>query len=344
METRKQLTFAVKEKIMKHLKVCLSLLTTFILLTSCVSAPDLKKVKMSSNVTSKILNLRNSGTGNTSTVIADSVMKNGFLSTGEEYGYYTLNITSSTSSRSNADDYSYVVSIIGPITLGTMFLLGAPTDVVGYNLALKMDILDSNKNIVRSYSDSTKITKAAGIYYGADATPKASRAFTRMIRNVQRIAAAESDLINEELLAVGPIRRQVAQRPKDITGAVENAAKVIIGSLKQRNLTGQRIAIVNISSQDREQTEFIAAELEFLLVSNSFIVVDRNELDRIRKEQNFQLSGDVDDAQIVSIGKFAGAGIVITGSITGSGSTRRLRLRALDTQTAEVRAVASEQF
>jgi hypothetical protein len=56
------------------------------------------------------------------------------------------------------------------------------------------------------------------------------------------------------------------------------------------------------------------------------------------------MSGNVDDSQIVSIGKFAGAGLVITGSITGSGNMRRLRLRVLDTQSAELRGSASEPF
>ena len=44
------------------------------------------------------------------------------------------------------------------------------------------------------------------------------------------------------------------------------------------------------------------------------------------------------------MGKFAGAKAVITGGITGSGDMRRLRLRALDTQTARVLAAASEAF
>jgi hypothetical protein len=39
-----------------------------------------------------------------------------------------------------------------------------------------------------------------------------------------------------------------------------------------------------------------------------------------------------------------GANIVITGSISGVGSTRRLRLKALDVKTAEIVAMASEAF
>ena len=125
-----------------------------------------------------------------------------------------------------------------------------------------------------------------------------------------------------------------------IESAMNNAAAVIMDSFTRNS----RLAIVNVSSNDRELSEFVAYELEFILVSNRYTVVDRSELDRVRMEQNFQLSGEVDDDTIVSIGKFASADIVITGAITGSGETRRLRLRALNTQTAQVMAVASERF
>ena len=123
-----------------------------------------------------------------------------------------------------------------------------------------------------------------------------------------------------------------------IASSLRKATDTIISSLEKE----ATIAIVNISYSDSEISEFIAGELEFILVNNKFNVVDRSQLDKIRQEQNFQLSADVDDDSAVSIGKFAGANIVITGSISGSGDMRRLRLRALDTQTARVIGAASE--
>ena len=113
-----------------------------------------------------------------------------------------------------------------------------------------------------------------------------------------------------------------------------------MGSLKRED----NIAIINVSSSDLEMAEFSVGELEVILVNNRFIVVDRSALDKIRQEQNFQLSGDVDDSSAVTIGKFVGARIVLLGSISGSGSMRRLRLRAIDTQSAQVVGAASEAF
>jgi curli biogenesis system outer membrane secretion channel CsgG len=87
--------------------------------------------------------------------------------------------------------------------------------------------------------------------------------------------------------------------------------------------------------------DLISVFLEFQLVSSGlFKVVDRKTLDAIRLEQNFQMSGDVDDNSAVSIGKMLGANIVIT----GTGSTQRLTLKALDVKTAEIVTMARESF
>jgi len=56
------------------------------------------------------------------------------------------------------------------------------------------------------------------------------------------------------------------------------------------------------------------------------------------------MSGEIDDETAVSIGKFAGADIIVTGTVDGEGNLHRLRLRALNTQTAQVVGAASERF
>jgi predicted nucleic acid-binding protein len=125
-----------------------------------------------------------------------------------------------------------------------------------------------------------------------------------------------------------------------VEGSLERAADKLIEKIPAKS----RIAIVYVTSNDPEITEFIANELEFIMVNNGLIMIDRSQLDRIRREQNFQISGDVNDEQAVSIGKIAGANIIITGAVTGTGNLRRLRLRALDTQTAQVLTAASERY
>ena len=147
-----------------------------------------------------------------------------------------------------------------------------------------------------------------------------------------------NDSRNETYYKGGAVQSKIVRN--EIENALIKASDTVIATLQKEAI----IAIINISSDDSEVSEFIAGELEYILVNKSFNVVDRSQLDKIRQEQNFQLSGVVDDNSAVSIGKFIGANIVITGAISGSGDMRRLRLRALDTQTARVVGAASEAF
>jgi hypothetical protein len=151
-----------------------------------------------------------------------------------------------------------------------------------------------------------------------------------IIGNFQTVTASG------DVIVYGSGGRSVA----DVEGALTRAADLTLKNVPQRS----KIAIVYITAQDRGTTEYIAGELEFIWVNDGYTIIDRSQLDRLRREQNFQMSGEVDDETAVSIGKFAGADIIVTGRVDGDGNLRRLRLRALDTQTAQVFGVSSERF
>ncbi|MCL2441086.1 MAG: CsgG/HfaB family protein [Treponema sp.] len=123
-----------------------------------------------------------------------------------------------------------------------------------------------------------------------------------------------------------------------IEGALQRAAEEVSESFTARS----RLAIVYITAQDRGQTDYITGELEHILRRMGYVIIDRSELDKIRTEQRFGASGEVDDNTAARIGQLAGASVIITGRIDGEGSLRRLRLRALDTSSARVVGTASE--
>ena len=101
-----------------------------------------------------------------------------------------------------------------------------------------------------------------------------------------------------------------------------------------RNINrSSRIALVNFATASPEISDALLRILEHTLVEKDFIVVDRSELDRIRAEQNLQLSGDVDDNTAVSIGRFVGADVIVTGAVD---ALRQIGIRVLNTQTAIV--------
>ena len=103
-----------------------------------------------------------------------------------------------------------------------------------------------------------------------------------------------------------------------------------------------RLAIVGIDSTNANEAAFYVNELTMHFVNTrNYVVVDRTDVDKVLTEQNFQLSGYVDDDAFVSIGKFIGAQVVITGNITGTGSQKRLIIKAIDVLTSEILSMIS---
>ncbi|MDR0623614.1 MAG: penicillin-binding protein activator LpoB [Treponema sp.] len=106
-----------------------------------------------------------------------------------------------------------------------------------------------------------------------------------------------------------------------------------------------RTAVLNIACTDQSLAENVVDNIELNLVeSGKFTVVDRRRLDDVRREQNFQLSGDVSDDSAVSIGNMMGANTVIVGSITTTASNGHITIKALDVKTGAVIVMVIKEF
>jgi len=100
---------------------------------------------------------------------------------------------------------------------------------------------------------------------------------------------------------------------------------------------GNKIVILNIQSNSSDLSDYIIDELLANAVNDKvFTVVDRQQLEAIRAEQNFQMSGEVDDKEALAIGKFLGAQTIVSGAVNSLGTGYRIRIRALEVQTAQV--------
>jgi len=166
-----------------------------------------------------------------------------------------------------------------------------------------------------------------------------------ILRNAQRYEVIGSELIF--MVAYVVPGQALLSFPRVIMPVttlftIEQAVQSAATNISSRLLAGSTIAIINIYSVDPDLAEFVLEELSTELVRLSrvsgrgYYLVDRRRLDVIRSERDFQLSGDVSDETIVSIGQFLGADVVITGSITGANEFRRLRVKALDVETARL--------
>jgi len=100
---------------------------------------------------------------------------------------------------------------------------------------------------------------------------------------------------------------------------------------------GNKLIIINIQSDYPALSEYIIDELTANAVNDRiFSVVDRQQLNTIRAELDFQMSGEVDDKTAQSLGRMAGAHIIITGAVSKIGDLYRMRIRALSVQTAQI--------
>jgi hypothetical protein len=100
---------------------------------------------------------------------------------------------------------------------------------------------------------------------------------------------------------------------------------------------GNKLVVLNIQSEYPALSEYIIDELIANTVNDRvFPVVDRQQLNTIREELDFQMSGEVDDDTAQALGRMAGAQIIISGAVSKIGDLYRLRVRALSVQTAQI--------
>lgn len=122
--------------------------------------------------------------------------------------------------------------------------------------------------------------------------------------------------------------------------AIDEAAAAFSSRIK----AGSTVVVVGISSDSNELSEFIADELSYKIYSlNKLKVAERKSLDAIKKEMNFQLSGEVSDDTIKQIGNITGASTVIVGTFKRQRTHYLLTIKALDVSTAIVQAMHRTQ-
>ncbi len=124
-----------------------------------------------------------------------------------------------------------------------------------------------------------------------------------------------------------------AERQYNIDDAVYLVSKDITAKIP----AGTKVVVIDIKSSTESAGEYVAEEITLnLLNANKFIVVDRASLETIRKELDFQMSGDVSDDSAQRLGAMLGAETLITGSFDQLQDKYRLSVKAVKVETAEL--------
>lgn len=145
-----------------------------------------------------------------------------------------------------------------------------------------------------------------------------------------------------------PAAESGSAQPQASTGTTEPAAssdgmsldKAIAEAavrIDERIPAGSKIAPLNFSSPHDKFSAYVLDELTANLVdSRKLTVVDRNEIDLIRSEFDFQYSGEVGDDSMQTVGQMLGAQSIISGSLTDMGGFYRIVIRVLNVKNASV--------
>jgi hypothetical protein len=130
-----------------------------------------------------------------------------------------------------------------------------------------------------------------------------------------------------------PAQQAAKAEPEQLDAAVREASDYLNKNLK----AGNKLVILNIKSDFPALSEYIIDELIANTINDRvFTIVDRQQLDAIRNELNFQMSGEVDDNSAQKAGQMLGAQTIISGGVTKFGDIYRLRVRALGVESAQI--------
>ena len=127
----------------------------------------------------------------------------------------------------------------------------------------------------------------------------------------------------------------------ELDKAIEKAGQQIALVLKD----GSRVAVFSFYSPSERLSEYALEELSAYLVNTrNFDIVERRHLDEVRKELQFNLSGEVSDESAQSIGKMLGAQYIVVGTFERLGNTWRMRTTTLHVETAKKEIVTSARI
>jgi hypothetical protein len=123
--------------------------------------------------------------------------------------------------------------------------------------------------------------------------------------------------------------------------SLDRAIRGSISYLTERLDKGTIVAVLNFAAPPAVSDYIMEESIAFLVNGEKLIVVDRNELELLQKEMNFQLSGEVSDESAQFIGKKLGAQTIISGSFVPFGNMWRMRIKALEVETARIQGIST---
>jgi len=134
--------------------------------------------------------------------------------------------------------------------------------------------------------------------------------------------------------------RETGIQNENLESAVRNAVNSLVGNIP----LGLTVAVVHVSSNSNELSEFILQKLFINITeTGNYTLSDSHTIGVIRSDRGHDLTAELDDRQATDVGRTLGAEIVITGALVQTGRSETLTLRALNVETAETVGMVRER-
>lgn len=128
-----------------------------------------------------------------------------------------------------------------------------------------------------------------------------------------------------------------------LDAGLQNLSEQITGSLTEKSK--QKIAVIEMSDLDGKITnlgKYLSEELiTRLFLTKKYDVVERQMLNKVLEEHQFNVSGLVDTNTAKQLGKLLGVDSICSGTITDLVDSIKINARLISTETGSVFAVAS---
>jgi len=144
-------------------------------------------------------------------------------------------------------------------------------------------------------------------------------------------ASAEVSRLSTALSNAGLLEAYTANQTQR-----DKVIALMVDTLPGRLPASAKVAFINNSQNYKDLTETVVNGIIDGFIKKNITIVDRANRALADMERNYQLSGNVSDADMVSIGREAGVNTFVLVSITGEGGLRRLAVRVLDVERSTI--------
>jgi hypothetical protein len=135
------------------------------------------------------------------------------------------------------------------------------------------------------------------------------------------------------------------ERVNALDASIEAAGKALNAGLGGTLKGDAAIAVFPITADNAEESSLILEGISvFLANSQKYTVIEKQKIDELLAEQDFQQSGYVDASTMVSIGKLLEADAVIFGTVNGEGASKKLFLWVIDVSSTKMLAKFSSSL